>query len=112
MRKAFYAGDGEGEGKEGGGELAYGDFEDMETGEMFGPGMGGEGETVDSGESEEEKEGEESMDEDGNPKRLEKMSDADRQAELMKIKLEKRKVRPGSEEGFYSRLIDLCITQL
>ncbi|KAJ1480647.1 hypothetical protein T484DRAFT_1626822 [Baffinella frigidus] len=109
VRKAFYAGEGEGEGKEGG-ELAYGDFEDMETGEMFGPGMGGEDKLIDSGESEGEGgdggEGEESMDEDGNPKRLGKLSEADRQAELMKIKLEKRKRRQftGFRPGAYLRV--------
>jgi hypothetical protein len=126
IKAAFYAGGGgSGGGEEDGGDVAYGDFEDLETGEVFAAGLGGVGVSkhIDSGDEEDEERrgkgkpksaknsrilGEE--DEDGGIKvggdegggDVSK-SDAEKQAELMKEKLEKRKrfdsVYDGIEEN-------------
>ena len=100
VKQAFYSGDADAAG----GEAAYGDFEDVETGEVFGPGMGDVPQHIDSGDSGDEGAGagagaggEEDGEEDGEGGAV--LSEADRQAELMRKKLEKRRAFDASYDG-------------
>ena len=118
VKAAFYAGGSAGGGDEDGGEVAYGDFEDLETGEVFAAGLGDVPQTIDSGDSEDEsghagargaasggKHGQVLAEEgeDGEVDLTPGQSDADKQAELMKAKLDKKKrfdsVYDGIEEN-------------
>jgi hypothetical protein len=121
----YEQGDGDGGEAGDGGEVAYGDFEDLETGEVFAAGMGDVPKHIDSGDDDDESEGQgpgrgvqrskgkkaQVLAEDGEEEVVEGeggeggdgRSDADKQAELMKKKLDSKKrfdnVYDGIEEN-------------
>eukprot|EP00960_Hanusia_phi_P051725 760971-Hanusia_phi.AAC.1 len=112
VKEAFYKEEGEKED----GDVAYGDFEDLETGEVFATGMGDVPMHVDSGDEEEEDGGRKKKKKGGkdtvgnlDEEKLEggeeeggegiNLSEADRQAELMKMKLEKKKQFDAAYDG-------------
>ena len=112
VKAAFYKGEGAADAE--GGDVAYGDFEDLETGEVFQSGVGDVPQHIDSGDSDDEgstpaKGGKRApmMAEEGEDGEVEVegdlRSDADKQAELMKKKLESKKrfdsVYDGIEEN-------------
>jgi len=113
IKAAFYqGGDGGGGKDEDGADVAYGDFEDLETGEVFASGVGDK--NIDSGESGDEAEAsrrkgkgkvlaEEGEDGEVKEEGGDLRSDADKQADLMKKKLDSKKrfdsVYDGIEEN-------------
>ena len=118
IKAAFYKGDEPGSGDADGAEIAYGDFEDLETGEVFAAGVGDVPKHIDSGddsEGEEEAQGakrgrgkghtlaEEGEDGEVEVDGTDGKSEADKQADLMKKKLENKKrfdnVYDGIEEN-------------